>query len=385
MLVGLGHRGVGSWLPQLLDDPEYEVLGVCDLNIARARKVAENLFSRINLKVYQTFEDVLDDRSVDAVALTVRAPDQGGLAARALLASKHVSAEVPAAHSIKDCWSIVLAAETSRKVYALAEQTRYWGFFQEWRRLVKSGELGKINYAEGQYFHYLSDDKFVDNNTGEFVAAVEALNRSDVSATWQHLMPPIHYLPHELSPLLATLDDRVEEVVGMSSGFRSNTHSNIEQPDVQVALMKTVKGTVLRLATSFVQPHPEANWHWYALYGTKGRVETGRSGRDLARMWLADRQMHDFTDVDWSYERVNAPKAAQNSGHGDADYYVHRAFADAVLRGATLDLNVYAAMDTAAPAILAADSILMGSQPLKVPDFRPSRDRPVGKPPKQDR
>ena len=85
--------------------------------------------------------------------------------------------------------------------------------------------------------------------------------------------------------------------------------------------------------------------------------------------------MHGFAEVDWRYEREDAATGARGSGHGDADYYVHTAFRDAVLGVRPLEFDVYQALDTAAPAILAADSIARGTQLLQVPDFRPV---PVG-------
>ena len=74
-------------------------------------------------------------------------------------------------------------------------------------------------------------------------------------------MPPIHYLPHELSPMLKVLDDRVVEVTAMSTTAPSRAHPEIGQPDIQVALMKTAKGALLRLATGFTQPvsHPRGH------------------------------------------------------------------------------------------------------------------------------
>ena len=76
--------------------------------------------------------------------------------------------------------------------------------------------------------------------------------------------------------------------------------------------------------------------------------------------------------MDWGYERADAPDEAAGSGHGDADYYVHASFRDAVRGVSDPELSVYQAMDTAAPAILAAESIKLGSRPLPVPDFRPA-------------
>ena len=82
------------------------------------------------------------------------------------------------------------------------------------------------------------------------------------------------------------------------------------------------------------------------------------------KMWLANGQMHDMAEVDWQYQRTDAPREARGSGHGDADYYVHAAFRDAVLGTRPLEFDVYRAMDTAAPAILAAESIAQNSKQL---------------------
>jgi hypothetical protein len=97
-------------------------------------------------------------------------------------------------------------------------------------------------------------------------------------------------------------------------------------------------------------------------------------------MWLADGQMHDLAEVDWRFERTDAPAEARSSGHGDADYYVHTLFRDAVLNNKPLEFDVYRAIETAAPAILAAESIVQKTQ-LTVPDFRPNETRSAGKMP----
>jgi hypothetical protein len=95
-------------------------------------------------------------------------------------------------------------------------------------------------------------------------------------------------------------------------------------------------------------------------------------------VWFNDAQMFDKAEVDWRYERTDAPAAARGSGHSDMDYYVHVAFRQAVLHGQPLEFDVYKAMDTAAPAILAAESMAQNSKLLAVPDFRPSATRPAG-------
>jgi hypothetical protein len=115
--------------------------------------------------------------------------------------------------------------------------------------------------------------------------------------------------------------------------------------------------------------------------GTAGCLEWKRSEKGKPMLWLADAQMHDMAEVDWRFERTDAPAEARQSGHGDADYYVHATFREAVLRGTPFDFNVYKAIETAAPAILAAESIAQGSTPLAVPEFRPGKGRAAGEMP----
>ncbi len=380
-VVGLGNRGVFSWLSMLQQIPGYRVTAVCDPIVALHDRAVSRLQRPAEVRVYRDYGDVLADPNVDAVALTVRCREQGALAAQALEAGKHVNAEVPAAHTMEDCWRIVTAVERSGRVYQLAEQTRYWGFVDAWHALVAAGTLGQITFCEGQYFHYSPTQHFRDPSTLRFLSPHEVAAHPRAAPTWLSSMPPIHYLPHELSPMLKVLDDRVVEVVAMSTPSPSRAHPEIAQPDVQVALMKTAKGAILRMGASFAQPHPHQNYHWYQVTGTKGRVEWKRSARDLPKLWLADAQMHDLADVDWRYERTDAPPEARGTGHGDADYYVHTAFRDAVLGVRPLEFDVYQAMDTAAPAILAAESIARGSGLLIVPDFRPGSGRPLGQAP----
>jgi predicted dehydrogenase len=368
-IVGLGSRGLG-WMKRLQGMAGYRVVAVCDRIPALVERAVAALDEPQGVKRYVDYEEVLADPDVAAVELTVRCREQGALAAQALEAGKHVCSEVPAAHTIEDCWRIVRACEASGKVYLLGEQTRYWGWIDAWRSMVSSGQLGHVTLVEGQYFHYYVEKQHQDPATGRFFTPEELGGRPEAQPTWLQEMPPIHYLPHELSPLLKILDDRVTEVVGMSTREQSYAHPELRQADMQVALMKTEKGAIMRLAASFAQPHPHTNNHWYQVVGTKGRVEWRRSAREMPKMWLAEAGMHDLAEVDWRRERLDAPAEARGSGHGDADYYVHAAFRDAVRGLRPPDLDVYGAMDTAAPAILAAESIAQGSALLKVPDFR---------------
>ena len=377
-LTGLGARG-RHWLKTLDSFNGYRVTAICD-PIEELHEISlAVLKDPESVKVYARYEDFLADPNVDAVALTVRCKEQGALAAQALEAGKHVNSEVPAAHTMEDCWRIVVAAERSGKVYQLAEQSRFSGVFAAWRDLVREGKLGKITFCEGQYIGYKDSARYHRlPGTAQLVPIADLAAHPEAEPSWINRMPPIHYLPHELSPILMVIDDRVKEVTAMSTSSPSYVHSEIHQPDIQLAIMKTEKDTLMRLAVSYTQPTAPRDNHWCHIMGTKGSVELARSLRDKPKLWLADGQMHDLAEVDWRPQRTDAPAEARGSGHSDTDYYIHASFRDAVLHNVPLEFNVYKAMNTAAPAVLASESIAQGSTLMQVPDFHPGPNRRKG-------
>jgi len=200
-IAGLGHRGV-NWISQLQRYKGFRITAIYDWIEPLHERALEAISYRDDVQTFSNYEDFLDFEGMDAVGLCVRQENQGAMAVQALLAGKHVNAEVPAAHTIEDCWNIVIAVEQTGQVYQLAEQTRYWGFVESWKELVENGDLGRVTYCEGQYIgFYGSKWYFRDYKTGKFYSCEEIAHHPEAEPTWAHLMPPIHYLPHELSPM----------------------------------------------------------------------------------------------------------------------------------------------------------------------------------------
>jgi predicted dehydrogenase len=381
-VAGLGLRGL-NWISLLQRIPGYRITAIHDWITPLQERALAAIPYRADVKAYGNYEDLLADSRTDAVAICVRQLEQGVMAGQALEAGKHAHSEVPAAYTLSDCWRIVTNVERRGLVYALAEQTRFWGFVDGWRELVRAGRLGKITYCEGQYLgHYGTRQFFQDYRTGDFYPVEALAEHPEARPSMMHHRPPIISASYDLSILLKVLDDRVVEVTGMSTNGPSYAwDGKIATPDVQVALMRTEKDTLIRMLNGMTQPRPKAEHHWWQMIGTKGSVEWRRSMRDKPKVWFADTQMWDWAEADWRYERTDAPPEARQSGHGDADYYVHAQFRDAVLHGKPLEFDVYRAMDTIAPAIQAAASIDQGSVLVRVPDFRPSAARPAGQMP----
>ena len=380
-IAGLGKRGL-HWIRLLQRIEGFRIAAVCDWIEPLQEQALAEISYRSDVKAFSDYDEFVSYGGMDAVGLVVRRADVGAMAAVALEAGKHVSSDVPAACTLEDCWRIVMAAERTGLVYNLAEQTRFWGFVDGWKRLVSEGRLGKITYAEGQYIHYIGTDRwFQDYTTGEFCPLDKLAERPGAQSAYPQSRPPILSASYDLSILLKILDDRVTEVTAMSTRSPSCVFPEVVAPDTQVALMKTEKDTLIRMMNNFTHPRPVTDNHWWQIIGTRGSAEWRRSRGDRPKVWFADEQMNDWAEVDWSFERTDAAAGAAGSGHGGADYYVHAAFREAVLDGRPLEFDVYRAMDTMAPAVVAVDSIAAGSRSLKVPDFRPGEDRKAGQMP----
>jgi len=385
--IGTGPRAIGL-IRTCKSISDLQVTTLCDKYESLVTKAAAELGDP-DAKTYTDHRKMLREAPVDAVYVVVEPQNCPDLVIESIEAGKHVLSEVPMALKMEDVWRIVLAVERSGGIkYMLGEQVRYRPFFEKWRSLVADGTLGKIVYAEGQYLHGMGKDRyFMDPVTGA---------RMTIEDAWRHPNPrksrfwdmehPILYLPHELSPLLRALDDRVAAVscMGTRAG-RSYVHDFFPRPDFETALMHTAKDTILRLSCCFTihqMRRKVTSRHWYSMMGTRGSVETHRSDHDKMKLLIVGENGNEQPEeVWWDYDPAATPAEALASGHEGADYWPIRYFVDAVLKDATPEMDVYRAAESAAPAIVAARSAELDGRRLEVPDFRPRAGRSAGQAP----
>ncbi|MDD5678743.1 MAG: Gfo/Idh/MocA family oxidoreductase [Kiritimatiellae bacterium] len=377
-LIGCGPRGHGVMVNSYMKCKRMRLRAVCDKHAALVKRTFDAAGDP-ELGCYIDHQKMLREADIEAVVICVEPHNNAELVCAALEAGKHVMCDVPLAYTVDECWRIVLAVEKSGLKFQLGEQMRYSPHIRAWQRLVAEGRLGKILFAQGQYLHSRGDDRYwMDKETGARLGLDAARNnpRAAKSRCWD--MPhPILYLPHELSPLLHVLDDRVTRVTCMGTRRQSYHHEWFPVPDFEVALMQTEKDTLMRMAAGFTAPCPTP-YHWHNLVGTRGAVETNRSEAEKMKMWLADAFMRQPEELNWEFETLHTPPEALSSGHGGIDYYPMATFVESILEDRTPPLDVYKAADTAAPGIMAARSAEQGSACLEVPDFRPGAHRAKG-------
>jgi predicted dehydrogenase len=401
VLIGCGRRSP-AWLRTLRLVEGLELVAICDPIESRVR----DRMSLINDRPVAGFTDhrkLIREMEFDAAAIVTEPEYQAPLSVEFMNAGRHVISEVPVGYSLDQCWNLVLAAERTGKLYYLAEQVRHSPMALQWRDMVRAGTLGRILFAEGHYLHAMADERFwLDPATGKLLTWREASgNPKAVKSRFWSLGNPILYAPHELSPLLKILDDRVVRVCSFSTRTESYRFEQVPFdgqdrpvtiPDLQVAMMHTEKDAIVRFAAGFNAPVSQE--HWYHLLGTRGEIETPRGFGESGYRYVCDvpvRGADDYryprTPADWAFPG-DSPQAriAAQTGHGGLDYWPVHDFAQVLLgRKERPDIDVYRAVDTAAPAIMAVESLSRGGAPMVVPDFRPGPERKAGEDPRRNR
>jgi predicted dehydrogenase len=192
--IGLAVIGAGYWGPNLvrtaLATPELSLRWLCDLEIDRARKVLGG-DSAVNSTA--SYEDVLADPDVAAVAIATPAATHFDLACAALEAGKHVLVEKPLTPTVAEGRKLVETAQRNGRVLMCDHTYCYTPAVQRIRELVWGGEIGDLQFLDS-----------VRINLG--------LVQPDVDVLWD-------LAPHDLSILNFILPDGVvPEAVATHAG-----------------------------------------------------------------------------------------------------------------------------------------------------------------------
>ena len=222
--VSIAVVGVGYWGPNivrnLIELPGAEVAAVCD----RSQDQLDRITSRYPfLRTTTSFEDILDDESIDAVAIVTPVSTHYPLAEAALESGKHVFVEKPLAGSAADARALASLAEENELVLMPGHTFLYSPPVNLVHDMISSGELGDI--------YFISTSRV---NLG--------LHQKDVSVAWD-------LAPHDFSILRYWLDEIPSQVSAMSRGcIMPNT------PDVAFINLEYPSQTLANVELSWLAP-----------------------------------------------------------------------------------------------------------------------------------
>ncbi|MFV0400234.1 MAG: Gfo/Idh/MocA family protein [Oscillospiraceae bacterium] len=309
---------------------------------------------------YTDYDEFLR-HDMDAVVLANYFDEHAPFAIKALHTGKHVLSETTCNVSVAEGVALCEAVEETKLVYMLAENYCYTRFNQELRRIYRSGELGEVRYAEGEYNHPMAPE--------------ERLRISPGFGHWRNHLPPSCYNTHALAPLMYITECMPISVNGL----------NISAPEVGegtacisdpgfVTLCRMDNGAVFRLFGLVMPGHS----NWYRVHGTKGAAEITRGpgyfGPEQVRVWHEEWNRPDSPDI--PLERTYLPdwpsnaEEAEKAGHGGGDFWVEHYFAEAIRTKAQPFLDVYRGVAMSTVGLLSRRSAMQDGGPVAVPDFR---------------
>lgn len=194
--------GYGYWGPNLVRNfnnaANCEVACVFDLSekqLSRAGKVFPNI------KLVSNYDDILKDKSIDAVAIATPVFTHFKLAKEAMMHDKHVLLEKPMTASVLEANELIEISK-SRGLTLMVDHTYlYTSAVEKIKEIVDSGEIGKIKYVDSTRI-----------NLGLF--------QTDVDVLWD-------LAPHDISICSYLMQERPTSVQAVGVSHIDNDLENI--------------------------------------------------------------------------------------------------------------------------------------------------------------
>ena len=340
-----------------------KVVAICDKSpdaIEAQKQHAEGL----DITFYDNFEDFIK-HDMDAVVLANYAHQHAPFAIRAMHEGKHVFSEVLPVQTMKEAVELIEAVEQTGMVYAYGENYCYMPCTAEMTKLYAENKIGELEYAECEYVH-----------NGETIWPSITYGEKD---HWRNNMYSTFYCTHSLGPVIHASKLRPVSVIGIEStksarrervGARGGSFG-IEMVTLENgAIVKSIHGGLYR------------NSIWYSLYGSKGRMESGRPNCPdgaIEHIYVS------ADEFDGEYANRNAEsynptrpldENAEGFGHAGSDFHSMYHFIEYLRGNKHADIiGVYEAMDMFLPGMFAFRSILNGSTPMDIPNLRDPAER----------
>ena len=154
-VVGCGLIARREHLPSYTSNPDAELVGVTSGRRETAEAAAREFGAR---RVYDTFDELLADPEVEAVDLCTPNALHAPMAIAAARAGKHVLVEKPMALTLTEADAMIGAARESGVLLMVAHNLRYVPVYEQIKRIVAEGVIGRPFSARGSFMHAGPDE-----------------------------------------------------------------------------------------------------------------------------------------------------------------------------------------------------------------------------------
>ncbi len=339
-----------------------EIVAVCEKDEQQTACVSEHIKGAA---VYSDFDEFIK-HPMDAVLLCNFFHEHADAAIKALEKNIHVLSECTSNSTMAEGVRLCEAAEKSNAVYMLAENYPFMLFNREMKKVYEGGTLGKVLYAEGEYNHPM-----------DWYDTPAVISIRPYEKHWRNFLPRSYYITHSLAPIMAATGAFPRRVTAtpVYSPLPEDCPSASHVADVaSIITILNDDGSVFKVTgcSAF-----GAHFNSYRLCCERGQIENVR-GTDKVMLRYNDWQVPEGKKpVSFYKPRISAAekKLIGDAGHGGGDFFVIREFFNCIRENKPHQFDVYFATAMASVAILSHRSIIEGSAPFDVPDFRLKEDR----------
>ncbi len=201
-MINIGIIGYGYWGPNLVrnfaEASGIAVAGVADLDQKRLEIVRKRY---PGVKTTTRFQDLLEDKAIDAIAIATPVNSHFELGMAALKAGKHLWLEKPMSETAQQARQLVDEAEKRQRVLIVDHTFIYTGAVRKMADLVKSDGLGQVHYYDSTRINLglfqrdvnvisdlaVHDFSILDYLVGEQPVAVSAVGTNHFPGTPENL------------------------------------------------------------------------------------------------------------------------------------------------------------------------------------------------------
>lgn len=147
--MNIGVIGLGYWGPNIvrnfLSNENIDKVVCCDLSDERLTKIKKQFHSVITTK---NIDEVLNDITIDAVAVVTPVDTHYSIAKKALLKGKHILVEKPFTSTVAEATELLELADKMKLKIMVDHTFLYTPAVQKIKSLVDNGEIGDILYFD---------------------------------------------------------------------------------------------------------------------------------------------------------------------------------------------------------------------------------------------
>ncbi len=157
-VIGCGNVSVMHF-NALKDNPDTEIVAVADTKPERADKKSEEF----GAKAYYDFDQLLENEELDCVHICTPHYLHTPMAIKALNKGINVLLEKPCSVSMKEIEDLRSAEKASGKQLGICFQNRYNTCVREAKRIIDSGEMGKVKSVRA-FVTWMRDEKYYSDD-----------------------------------------------------------------------------------------------------------------------------------------------------------------------------------------------------------------------------